>query len=95
MTVRDAHKPMEDFSSIVAHQDCFTFGSRNTDGTLKIWDMRKFSKPMVHYSHLPNTFPGSKMCYSPDYRYLLAGTSIGRESDEKEAYLHFFDATSM
>jgi hypothetical protein len=52
--------------------------TRNGDGTLKVWDIRNFVKPIVHYSNLPNNFPGSKMCLSPNGQYLLAGTSISR-----------------
>eukprot|EP00919_Chromeraceae_sp_WS-2016_P027224 GHVR01064709.1.p1 GENE.GHVR01064709.1~~GHVR01064709.1.p1 ORF type:complete len:202 (-),score=14.65 GHVR01064709.1:1212-1817(-) len=50
-----------------------------------------FSKPLVHYSNIPNYFPGSKMCFSPKGDYLVVGTSISQEVDEKESYLHFFD----
>lgn len=63
--------------------------SRNGDGTLKIWDTRNFTKPIVHYDNLPCSFPGSKMCLSPNEKYLLVGTSLCRERPEKEGYLHF------
>lgn len=51
------------------------------DHTLKIWDLRMFTKPVMHYSNLPNYFPGSKVTMSPNGQFILAGTSIGREAD--------------
>lgn len=35
------------------------------------------------------------MCLSPNGDYLLAGTSISRQSQEKEGYLHFFDTKNF
>lgn len=81
MIVRDAHRNKEEYTSIIGSDDNIKIITRNTDNTLKVWDTRKFDKPMVHYSNLPNNFPGSKLCFSPDQRYLVAGTSIGYESD--------------
>lgn len=37
-----------------------------------------FTKPILHYSNLPNYFPGSKMAFSPTQKLLLVGTSIGK-----------------
>ena len=37
------------------------------DCTVKVWDLRMTNKPYVHYSNLPNYFPGSKMCWSPNF----------------------------
>lgn len=54
-----------------------------------------FTRPVLHYSDLPNYFPGSKVAMSPDGRFVLAGTSVGREAEEKEGYLHFFDSTTF
>lgn len=81
--IRNAHRPQEEYSSILSYPDSSKIVSRNTDGTMKVWDLRKYEKPYVHYSNLPNYFPGSKMCWSPDYSLLVVGTSIGKEVDEK------------
>jgi hypothetical protein len=45
---------------------------------MKIWDLRMFNKPVLHYSNLPNYFPGSKLAMSPNGNFILVGTSIGR-----------------
>ena len=44
--VRDAHDAHEDFTSIVGFDDGYRVASRNTDGTLKVWDLRKFTRPV-------------------------------------------------
>ena len=77
--IRDAHKPMEEYSSILSYPDGSKIVTRNSDATLKVWDLRKFEKPFAHYSNLPNHFPGSKMCWSPNGNILVVGTSIGYE----------------
>lgn len=78
LMIRNAHDPHEDYSSIVSFEDNFKFATRNTDGTLKVWDIRAFTKPVLHERDLPNRFPGNKMCLSPDGRYLLVGTAVGQ-----------------
>lgn len=83
MTVRNAHRALDEYSSILSLEGGRKIVTRNGDATLKVWDTRNLVKPIVHYSNLPNNFPGSKMCISPNEQYLLAGTSISRESMEK------------
>jgi WD40 repeat protein len=55
--------------------------TRNTDGTLKVWDTRKINKPIMHERELYNRFPGSKICFSPDNSLLVVGTAISQESE--------------
>ena len=62
---------------------------------MKVWDTRNFTKPIAQYGNMLNYFPGSKMCLSPNGEYLLAGTSVGKQIDQKESYLHFFDTTTF
>ena len=76
--VREAHTFREEYSSIACFSDNIRVATRNTDGTLKVWDMRKLTRPLVHERDLPNRFPGSKICFSPDNKYLLVGTSIAQ-----------------
>jgi WD40 repeat protein len=78
MIVKDAHRPHEEYSCVLSFPDSQKVATRNTDNTLKIWDLRMFTKPVLHYSNLPNYFPGSKLALSPNGKHLLAGTSVGR-----------------
>jgi WD40 repeat protein len=77
MMVREAHDIREDFTSIVSFADSTRLATRNTDGTLKVWDTRMLNRPIMHERGLHNRFPGSKICFSPDDRHLLVGTSVG------------------
>jgi hypothetical protein len=78
MIVKEAHKPAEEFTSILSYPYSDKIITRNTDHTMKIWDLRMFTKPVLHYSSLPNYFPGSKLAMSPNSKFILVGTSIGR-----------------
>jgi WD40 repeat protein len=95
MMVREAHDGKEEFTSIVSFDDSRRLATRNTDGTLKVWDIRMLNRPILHERGLFNRFPGNKMCFSPDNRYLLLGTSTGEKADEKLSYLHFYDTTTL
>ena len=46
--IREAHDPHEEYTSIVGFEDNVRVATRNTDGTLKVWDIRKFTRPVVH-----------------------------------------------
>ena len=35
------------------------------------------------------------MCFSPDERYLLTGTSVGKEIEEQQSFVHFYDTTEL
>lgn len=93
--VREAHDAHEEFTSIVGFEDNYRVATRNTDGTLKVWDLRKFTRPIFHERNLPNRFPGNKLCFSPDNRFLLVGTAVGPDIEEKNSFVHFYDTTSM
>lgn len=48
MMVRKAHEHLEEYSSIVSFEDNFKLATRNTDGTMKVWDLRNIHKPVLH-----------------------------------------------
>jgi WD40 repeat protein len=95
LLVRDAHDLREEFTSIVSFEDSQKLATRNTDGTLKVWDIRMINRPVLHERGLPNRFPGNKLCFSPDQKYLLVGTSVGQGIDEKLSYLHFYNTSTL
>lgn len=78
MTMRNAHRPLEEYSSIISLRNGQQVVTRNGDSTMKVWDTRNLTKPIVQYGNLLNFFPGSKMCLSPNKEYLLAGTCVGK-----------------
>lgn len=81
LLVRDAHVTRQEYTSIASFDDGIRLATRNTDGTLKVWDTRKINKPTMHERDLYNRFPGSKICFSPDNSLLVVGTAVGQETE--------------
>lgn len=50
------------------------------DGTLKLWDLRKFKTPMSVFDDLPTNYATTNCCFSPDERLLLTGTAASSSS---------------
>lgn len=69
--------------------------SRNCDGTLKLWDLRNFKKPVNYVDSLPSYTPGPGACISPDEKYIVTGTSVSKHVRERDAFLHFYDALTL
>ena len=50
---RGAHAPESDVSCVRWHRDGFKLASRSTDGSLKLWDLRRFDAPLGEWGSLP------------------------------------------
>jgi WD40 repeat protein len=50
--------------------------SRGSDGTLKLWDLRKFKQPLAVWDGLDTNYANTSCCFSPDERLLLTGMSV-------------------
>lgn len=55
--MRGAHSHGEDISCVRWHRDGVQLASRSTDGTLKLWDVRKFVEPLAEWSGLEALMP--------------------------------------
>lgn len=95
MLIRKAHDPNEDYTSVISLHGSKQFATRNTDGTMKVWDIRSFSRPVLHERDLPTRFPGNKMCLSPDGKYLLVGTAVGQGIEDTKSYIHFYETSTL
>jgi WD repeat-containing protein 70 len=62
---------------------------------MKIWDIRQTKKPINVVYNLPSYLPGPKVCLSPDEKFIVTGTSVGKSPDERVGYLQFFDSVSL
>ncbi|EGD80899.1 hypothetical protein PTSG_01486 [Salpingoeca rosetta] len=51
------------------------FISRSTDGTAKLWDVYRMSKPELVADDLPCFYNSTECVFSPDERFVLTGTS--------------------
>lgn len=47
--------------------------SRGGDGTMKLWDLRAFKKPLAAWDGLDTNYANTSCCFSPDERLLLTG----------------------
>jgi hypothetical protein len=74
--VRGAHASGDDVSCVRWHRDGVRLASRSTDGTLKLWDLRRFDTPLAVWGSLPSIFPMTTCDFSPDGSLLVTGTSV-------------------
>ena len=65
------------------------FYSRATDNTMKLWDLRKYNKPIKIFNDLPNNCYKTEVCLSPEEDYVLTGTSISRKKNKKENEMEY------
>ncbi|XP_069740693.1 WD repeat-containing protein 70 isoform X2 [Narcine bancroftii] len=86
---RQAHIPGSDTSCLSFSYDGNTLASRGGDDTIKTWDMRNFRNPLNVATDLPNIFPMTDCCFSPDDKLLVTGTSV--QKGQGSGKLLFFD----
>jgi len=90
---RGAHASGSDISCIRWRSDGQVFASRSNDGTLKVWDLRRFDAPLAEWGGLENISPMAGCDFSPDQSLLAAGTSVRKGSGTPE--LAFFSLRSL
>jgi len=73
---RGAHAPESDVSCVRWHRDGYKLASRSTDGTLKLWDIRRFDAPLGEWGGLDCLFPTTGCDFSPDGGMLVTGSSV-------------------
>ena len=71
------------------------FVVRSMDHTMKIWDIRHTKKPLNVWYNLMNYAPGSKICFNPDQKYIVTGTSVRKNVEEEQSSLLFYDSVSF
>jgi WD40 repeat protein len=94
--INHAHKPGSlGITGIATSIDGNTVISRGgDDGTVKMWDRRRFTSPVMMRSGLVNLAEGTNIVFSPDERYVVTGTSLA-ESAGKLEILDRSDLTSL
>ncbi|KAG7290422.1 hypothetical protein NEMBOFW57_000422 [Staphylotrichum longicolle] len=77
--IKDAHRPDTWTGGIDISADGRMVVTRGGDGTIKLWDTRKFKQPLVKIDH-PSTsdrYPMTNIKYSPDSRFIITGSASG------------------
>ncbi|KZT36616.1 WD40 repeat-like protein [Sistotremastrum suecicum HHB10207 ss-3] len=74
-SIEGAHQKNSETGSIVFSRDGWTMLTRASDDTVKLWDLRKFRKPIAEKSGLATLYPGTNAVFSPDEKYVVTGSS--------------------
>ncbi len=93
LQLRDAHQRGSDTSCLSFGYDNHHVATRGGDDTLKLWDVRKFKKPLQVAENLFSRFEMTDCCFSPDDRMVITGTSANR--GEEGGKLVFFDKSTF
>ena len=82
--IPNAHENNCEISSIVFMENNRNFYSRATDNTMKLWDLRNYTKPIKIFNNLPSNSYKTEICLSPDEDYVLTGTSVIKSKNKKD-----------
>jgi WD40 repeat protein len=93
MMQRNAHESGTETSCLAFSYDGHTLASRGGDDTLKLWDIRRLKSPLAAAADLPNLYPVTDCCFSPDDKMVLTGTSVQRGHGTGK--LVFLDKTNL
>ncbi|KAI2626480.1 WD40 repeat-like protein [Hypoxylon sp. NC1633] len=77
--IRDAHKPNTWTGGIDISSDGRMIVTRGGDNLIKLWDMRKLTKPLVSVEH-PSTsdhYPTTNIKYAPNSTSIITGSATG------------------
>ena len=87
--IPNAHENNCEISSIVFMENNRNFYSRATDHTMKLWDIRKYNKPLKIFEDLPCNHYKTEICLSPEEDYVLTGTSIIKRKNKSENNIEY------
>jgi WD40 repeat protein len=73
-SVNSAHEAGHWISSLCVHQTSDLIASRSLDGSAKIWDVRRFAKPLLAYTDLPALHAETGLIFSADGGHLITGS---------------------
>ncbi|KAK7520781.1 WD repeat protein [Phyllosticta citriasiana] len=86
---KEAHTPGTWTSGIDISRDGRMVVTRGGDDTIKLWDTRKFTKPLITVAHNSTSaqYPTSNIKFSPDGMYVITGSDTG--------HLHILQAATL
>jgi WD repeat-containing protein 70 len=86
--IPDAHTSNSEITSILFSEDSYKFYSRAEDNTMKMWDIRRYKKPMNVWRDLPCFSSKTGMALSPDENMIMTGTSV-KKGHENSSIMFF------
>jgi hypothetical protein len=93
-TAKGAHAAGEDgVTALRFKRDNVTLASRSTDGTMKLWDIRKLAAPLRVVEGLPTSCPQAGLVFSPDESLIV--TSLSDARDGASGALAFFETSTF
>ncbi|KAI0236779.1 hypothetical protein L0F63_001833 [Massospora cicadina] len=92
-TIVDAHQYNSDTSSLVFSKNNHHLVSRGGDDTVKLWDVRNFTKPLLQANNLLNMNTETNVVFSPDEKLIVTGVGVKR--GEGFGQLVFLERTSL
>lgn len=92
-TIVEAHQFNSDTSSLVFSKNNHHLVSRGGDDTVKLWDVRNFTSPLLQADNLLNFNTETNVVFSPDERLIVTGVGVKR--GEGYGQLVFLDRTSL
>ncbi|EGR27210.1 WD repeat protein [Ichthyophthirius multifiliis] len=93
--MRGAHASKSEFGGIQFFNDNLRFVSRNVDGTLKLWDLRKFSKPVTYVDNIVSYSPSPGVCIQNEDKYIVTASSVSKNIKERTAFLKFYNSLDL
>lgn len=76
---RKCHDPQSDITCVRFSSAGNLLLSRSTDETLKLWDVRKFTRALAEVKGLHTLFSTTQCCFSPNEELVLTGISPERK----------------
>ena len=70
-------------------RDGFKFLTRSQDNTMRLFDIRKLDRPSYTWFELNNNSLHTSICFSPDEKYILTGSS---NTKNEPGCLHFINS---
>jgi WD40 repeat protein len=91
LVIRSAH-PGTDVTSVEFSPSGRQLACRGDDDRVTLWDIRKYKEPLRTFTGLESFFNTSNVTFSPDGRFVCAGTSVRK--GKGTGMLKFFDISS-
>lgn len=79
-TIAAAHVPGSEGTVSISAADSFTFATRSTDSTLKIWDARNLTASVHVINDVPNIYAEANAAFSACGGYVAIGTSFNAKT---------------